>query len=195
MALTGTGDSRPELEGLQTTQTCHPSHQGRDRATVRAVSRVDDLLKLDQALLRINRISTGRVASRTRSERSGVMLSRPAISMLGTLQSSGPVRLSSLARLTGLEAPLISREIKELSDEGYVVRASDPTDGRAGIVELSSKGHDAWKRYRHAADDINAETFADWSAEDLRTLRVLLERAARDVVNGSAHVERADRAS
>jgi DNA-binding MarR family transcriptional regulator len=123
------------------------------------------------------------------------MLSRPAISILGTLQSSGPVRLSSLARLTGLEAPLISREIKELSDEGYVVRASDPTDGRAGIVELSSKGYDAWKRFRHAADGINAETFADWSAEDLRMLRVLLERAARDVVNGSAHVERADRAS
>jgi DNA-binding MarR family transcriptional regulator len=123
------------------------------------------------------------------------MLSRPAISILGTLQSSGPVRLSSLARLTGLEAPLISREIKELSDEGYVVRASDPTDGRAGIVELSAKGSDAWKRFRHAADDINAETFSDWSAEDLRMLRVLLERAARDVVNGSAHVERADRAS
>lgn len=159
------------------------------------MSRVDDLRKLDQALLRINRISTGRVASRARSGRSGVMLSRPAISILGTLQSSGPVRLSSLARLTGLEAPLISREIKELSDEGYVVRASDPTDGRAGIVELSSKGSDVWKRFRRAADDINAETFADWSAEDLRTLRVLLERAARDVVNGSAQVERADRAS
>jgi DNA-binding MarR family transcriptional regulator len=159
------------------------------------VSRVDDLRKLDQALSRINRISTGRVAARHRSERAGILLSRPAISILGALQSSGPVRLSSLARLTGLEAPLISREIKELGDGGYVFRTSDPTDGRAGIVELSPKGSDAWNRYRHAADDINAETFSEWSSEDLRTLRVLLERVARDVSKGSSTFQRASRAS
>ena len=123
------------------------------------------------------------------------MLSRPAISILGALHASGPVRLSSLARLTGLEAPLISREIKELGDGGYVFRSSDPTDGRAGIVELTPKGTDTWNRYRHAADDINAETFGDWSSEDLRTLRVLLERVARDVANGPARLERQSRAS
>jgi DNA-binding MarR family transcriptional regulator len=105
------------------------------------------------------------------------------------------VRLSSLAHLTGLEAPLISREIKELGDGGYVFRTSDPTDGRAGIVELSPKGSDAWNRYRHAADDINAETFSEWSSEDLRTLRVLLERVARDVSKGSSTFQRASRAS
>lgn len=105
------------------------------------------------------------------------------------------MRLSSLARLTGLEAPLISREIKELGDGGYVVRSSDPTDGRAGIVELSPKGSDAWNRYRHAADDINAETFSDWSSDDLRTLRVLLERVARDVAKGSSIFQRQSKAS
>ncbi len=166
-----------------------------DRATVRAVSRVDDLRKLDQALTRINRISTGRVAARTRSDRSGVMLSRPAISILGALHSSGPVRLSSLARLTGLEAPLISREVKELSDGGYVQRSSDPTDGRAGIVELSPRGIETWSRYRRAADDINAETFSQWSSEDLRALRVFLERVARDIAAGPQHLERQSRAS
>jgi len=159
------------------------------------VSRVDDLRKLDQALSRINRISTGRVSARHRSERAGFLLSRPAISILGALQSSGPVRLSSLARLTGLEAPLISREIKELGDGGYVVRSADPTDGRAGIVELSPKGSDAWNRYRHVADDINAETFSEWSSEDLRTLRVLLERVARDVSKGSSTFRRQSKAS
>jgi DNA-binding MarR family transcriptional regulator len=159
------------------------------------VSRVDDLRKLDQALSRINRISTGRVSSRNRSERSGVLLSRPAISILGALHASGPVRLSSLARLTGLEAPLISREIKDLGDGGYVFRSSDPTDGRAGIVELSPKGIDAWNRYRHAADDINGETFSEWSSDDLRTLRVLLERVARDVSKGSSTLRRQSQAS
>ena len=165
------------------------------RATVRSVSRVEELRKMDQALARINRISTGRTAARTRSERSGVMLSGPAISILGALQSSGPVRLSSLARLTGLEAPLISREIKELGDAGYVFRTPDPTDGRAGIVELTTKGIDAWKRYRLAADSINAETFTEWSTEDLHTLRTLLERAAHDVAKSPSRAERATRVS
>ncbi len=123
------------------------------------------------------------------------MLSRPALSILGALHASGPVRLSSLARLTGLEAPLISREIKELGDGGYVFRSSDPTDGRAGIVELSPKGADAWNRYRRAADDINAETFSEWSAEDLRTLRVLLERVARDISKSPSLLEQQSRAS
>lgn len=150
---------------------------------------------MDQAFSRLTRIASGRVAARTRAERSGVMLSGPAISILGALQSSGPVRLSSLARLTGLEAPLISREIRELCGAGYVVRSSDPTDGRAGIVELSAKGIDAWKRYRAAADAISAEAFAEWSTEDLHELRTLLERMVRDVVKVPQRVERAPRAS
>lgn len=156
---------------------------------------MDELRRMDQAFSRLTRIASGRVAARTRAERSGVMLSGPAISILGALQSSGPVRLSSLARLTGLEAPLISREIRELCGAGYVVRSSDPTDGRAGIVELSAKGVDAWKRYRAAADAISAEAFAEWSTEDLHELRTLLERMVRDVVKVPQRVERAPRAS
>ena len=46
------------------------------------------------------------------------------------------MRLSLLARLTDLEAPLISREIRDLVESGHVRRSADPTDGRAGIVEL-----------------------------------------------------------
>ena len=150
---------------------------------------------MDQAFSRLTRLASGRVAARTRAERSGVMLSGPAISIIGALQSSGPVRLSSLARLTGLEAPLISREIRELSEAGYVFRSSDPTDGRAGIVDLTAKGADAWKRYRAAADAISAEAVAEWSTDDLHTLRVLLERMARDVVKVPRRDARQSRAS
>lgn len=139
---------------------------------------------MEQALTRIARISSGRVAARHRSERSGVLLSRPAISILSTLRGSGPVRLSLLARLTDLEAPLISREIRDLVDEGYVRRSADPTDGRAGIVELTPKGRRAHQAYREATDEIIAETFSGWSAADLRDLRVHLERVAADFAEG-----------
>ncbi len=150
---------------------------------------------MEQALTRISRISTGRVAARYRSERSGVMLSRPAITILSTLRSSGPVRLSLLARLTDLEAPLISREIRELVKGGYVRRSADPTDGRAGIVDLEAKGRRAYQAYRDAADEIVTETFDAWTGSDLQDLRVLLERVVEDFARGPQRVDGATRAS
>lgn len=160
-----------------------------------AVSRLDDLRGIDQAIARITRVSTGRVAARHRAERSGVMLSRPSIAILSALKSAGAVRPSSLARLTDLEAPLISREIRDLCDGGYVRRSADPTDGRAGIVELTSKGHEAWQSHRAATDQITAETFAGWSAPELHELRLVLDRLSASISHGPDRIDRASRAS
>jgi DNA-binding MarR family transcriptional regulator len=159
------------------------------------VSRLDDLRRVELALSRIARVSNGRVAARYRAERSGVVLSRPAITILATLRSSGPVRLSLLARLTDLEAPLISREIRDLVESGHVRRSADPTDGRAGIVELTAKGRRAYQAYRDATDAIVAETFRDWSGTDLHELRLLLDRVAEDFARRPGRAERRDRAS
>lgn len=142
------------------------------------MSRLDDLRRVEEAIVRIGRISNGREAARIRAERAGLSLSRPAISILSSLRKAGPMRLSSLARLTDLEAPLISREIRELVEIGYVDRAADPTDGRAGIVALTSAGVEAHQAYRDSTDEIIAETFAGWSAPELRALRENLERVA-----------------
>jgi len=165
------------------------------RATLPGVSRLDDLRGVELAINRISRISNGRVAARHRSERSGVMLSRPAITILSTLRGSGPVRLSLLARLTDLEAPLISREIRELAEGGYVRRTADPTDGRAGIVDLTAKGRRAYQAYRDATDEIIAETFEAWSASDLHELRTLLDRVSEDFARGPGRALRDTRAS
>lgn len=122
----------------------------------------------------------GREAARIRAERSGVHLSRPSISILSTLRVSGPVRLQELSRRTDLEAPLISREVRDLIAAGLVRRTSDPTDGRAGIVELTPKGRRASEAYRAATDEIVAETFVNWSAADLRALAEHLQRVVAD---------------
>lgn len=144
------------------------------------VARRDDLRRVEQALSRISRISMGREAARNRAERSGVHLSRPSIAILSTLRVSGPVRLRELARRTDLEAPLISREVRDLLAAGLVRRTSDPTDGRAGIVELTPKGRRASEAYRAATDEIVAETFSRWSAAELRALAAQLERVVAD---------------
>jgi DNA-binding MarR family transcriptional regulator len=145
------------------------------------VARLDDLQRVEKAIVRIARIGAGRDAARNRAERSGVFLSRPAISIISALHASGPMRLSRLSDLTDLEAPLVSREIARLTAEGYVKRASDPTDGRASIVALTAKGRRAYASYRKATDDIVIEAFAGWRAGELRTLADYLERVVADV--------------
>jgi DNA-binding MarR family transcriptional regulator len=145
------------------------------------VARLDDLQRVEKAIVRISRIGASREAARNRAERSGVYLSRPAISLLATLHASGPVRLSRLSDLADLEAPLVSREIARLCEGGYVKRAGDPTDGRASIVELSAKGRKTFAAYREATDQIVVEAFTGWKAAEIRTLADYLERVVADV--------------
>lgn len=145
------------------------------------MARLDDLQRVERAIVRISRIGAGREAARNRAERSGVHLSRPAISLVSALHASGPVRLSRLSDLTDLEVPLVSREVARLCEGGYVKRAGDPTDGRATIVELSAKGRKAYTAYREATDQIVVEAFAGWRAAELRTLADYLERVVHDV--------------
>lgn len=144
------------------------------------MSRRGDLRRVEQALIRISRIGNGREAARIRSERTGIFLSRPSVSLLMALQASGPMRLTELSRRTDLEAPLISREVRDLAEGGLVKRAADRSDGRASIVTLSAKGRRTIERYLDGADAIVDETFRSWSAGDLRTLAELLERVAAD---------------
>jgi DNA-binding MarR family transcriptional regulator len=145
------------------------------------VARLDDLQRVEKAIVRIARIGNGREAARNRAQRSGVFLSRPAISIISALHASGPVRLSRLSDLTDLEAPLVSRETARLTDDGYVKRAADPTDGRATIVALTARGRRAYTSYRCATDEIIIEAFSGWKGGELRTLAEYLERVVTDV--------------
>src|SRR3954454_24929359 len=98
------------------------------------MARQDELRRIEHAILRISRIGTGRAAARIRSERSGVHLPRPAISVLSALNAGGPQRLSDLAERTDLELALVSREVRGLEADGYLRRSADPGDGRASIA-------------------------------------------------------------
>ena len=141
------------------------------------MERLEELRAINRALGRISRTTTGRVATRTRAERSGVEMSRPALAIVSALRSSGPVRLTSLARLVDLEPPLISREVRELYDAGVVERTSDPDDGRVSIVGLTPHGRDLVQRHRDAIDSMTLDAFEEWSMDDIRTFRELLDRA------------------
>jgi DNA-binding MarR family transcriptional regulator len=149
------------------------------------MSRQQDLRRIEDAIVRIQRISLGREAARRRSERAGVSVGRPAVSILGELHRNGPQRLSDLSRHTGLEAPLVSREVRALVADGLVTRVADPGDGRAAIVAMTEQGETTYVKYRKAVDDIIAETFRGWGMSELDQLASSLERVARDFASFS----------
>jgi DNA-binding MarR family transcriptional regulator len=109
-------------------------------------------------------------------------VSRPAIAILAVLARSSEMRVTELAKQTGLETTLISRELKQLENDGLAERRADELDGRAALISLSDSGRQAFTSYREVTDEIIAETFADWTAVELEQLAAMLERVLRDFV-------------
>lgn len=147
------------------------------------MSRQDDLRDIDFAFTRVGRIGRGRAATRLRAEVSGVDLTNAAVGVLGALHKGGPMRASALAEAADTEAPLVSRELRNLTAAGYVETRPDPNDGRGRIVSLTKKGRTTYERFRAGADRITAHAFRDWDDEEIAQLRAFMRRVVDDFSN------------
>jgi DNA-binding MarR family transcriptional regulator len=91
------------------------------------------------------------------------------------------MRVSDLAAKIDLDASTVSRQIKQLEDKGIVERATDPADGRASLVRLTSYGEEHMQatfrrrflRIKNAIDP--------WTDLDKSHLTSFLNRLARDL--------------
>jgi DNA-binding MarR family transcriptional regulator len=75
-------------------------------------------------------------------------------SVLHTVIRTGPVGLTDLAELEGLNPTLLSRTVGALADAGLLDRISDPVDRRAALVSATARGRrlaDKLRRERTAA--------------------------------------------
>jgi DNA-binding MarR family transcriptional regulator len=90
------------------------------------------------------------------------------------------MRASALAEAADTEAPLVSRELRHLTAEGYVTTKADPTDGRGRIVALTRKGRTTYERFRDGADRITAHAFRTWTDDDITQLRSIMLRVVED---------------
>jgi DNA-binding MarR family transcriptional regulator len=144
------------------------------------VARQDDLRDIDRAFSRVGRIGRGRAATRLRADVSGVDLTNAAAGILGALHAHGPLRATALAEAADTEAPLVSRELRNLTAHGYVTTEPDPNDGRGRIVALTRKGRSTYERFRDGADRITAHAFREWTDEEVAQLRELMARVVVD---------------
>jgi DNA-binding MarR family transcriptional regulator len=69
-------------------------------------------------------------------------LSLTAAATLGTLDRSGPCRLTELAAREGVTQPAMTQLIARMAEQGLVERVADPQDGRVVHVQLTGAGRE-----------------------------------------------------
>ncbi|MDN0201312.1 MarR family transcriptional regulator [Streptomyces sp. S.PNR 29] len=72
-------------------------------------------------------------------------LSFTTLSVLDTLTSRGPTRLTELARTEQISQPGLTQLVTRLEHDGLVERRPDPTDGRATLVRITEAGRQVGK--------------------------------------------------
>jgi DNA-binding MarR family transcriptional regulator len=71
---------------------------------------------------------------------SSTALSPTQVSALASVDEFGPLRISGLAALESVGAPVATRTVASLEELNLLKRTDDPEDKRASLVELSDHG-------------------------------------------------------
>jgi DNA-binding MarR family transcriptional regulator len=110
-----------------------------------------------------------RTARRLRQE-AGTDLGPTLIAALGTVDRSGPITPSELAKLERVKRPTATRMVARLEAEGLVDRAPDPVDGRSHLISVTRAGRELLLRLRRRKTAYLARHLRDLDDEQLATL-------------------------
>ena len=107
-------------------------------------------------------------------------LERPAFVLLSRIAVDGPYRLSALAAEVSLDLSTVSRQVAALEGAGLVRRATDPSDKRASLVEVTGLGQEVFAENRDRWLAIWEDLLADWTPSQRQQFAELFTR-----LNGS----------
>jgi DNA-binding MarR family transcriptional regulator len=116
------------------------------------------------------------VGRRMRQRQPGDEIDFSAFPILKLLSHQGPMRLSALAAVLGLDASTVSRHARQLEDRGLLERTGDPDDGRASRVTVSAQGSACLAHAFAKRREALGRALEGWTDEERETLRVLLHR-------------------
>ena len=87
-----------------------------------------------------------------------------------------PLSVNDLAQKANLNKGQASRAAQSLVDQGLVVKAASPTDGRGVVLTLTPKGRKAWQRTMQVVGQRNQDIFGVLSAAERDQLSDLFDR-------------------
>jgi DNA-binding MarR family transcriptional regulator len=129
------------------------------------------------------RLAVNRMARRLRQEAPSD-LGPASIAALATIERSGPLTPSELARIEGIRRPTATRVLARLAEADLVRRTADPTDGRCSIVQIAPEGRRALRRLRKRKTAYLARTMRELPDDDVTTLARAAEILERVLEEG-----------
>lgn len=112
----------------------------------------------------------------------GIPLDRASYTLLKRMKESGPLRLSDLADLLGVDLSTASRQVHHLRQAGLVERAPVEEDRRASLLTVTDVGAEMVTRILQARRAVIEQMLAGWSPEERSELARVLGHLADDIV-------------
>lgn len=140
--------------------------------------------EVNDAITVVARFANSRQLAAVHSARSGVDLPLSAVAMLRQLEPGEPLRLSELARRLQVALPPLSRQVRNLIDGGFLVRAEDGRDARASLLAITPLGRDALTRFATANSALLDKALSGWSDPELQALADQMHRLIGDLRRG-----------
>jgi DNA-binding MarR family transcriptional regulator len=120
------------------------------------------------------RIALARIARLVDRQVSGDGMTRTQLSVLGTIARLGPLGISEVADIEGLNPTMLSRVLGKLEASGLVVRSAAEADRRAVQVQTTPTGRSLHQRLRRQRRQLLAERLAGLPAEQADQLLAAL---------------------
>ena len=137
----------------------------------------------DETIIRLRRVIL-RLARQLNAASVGEGLTPTQASVLGIVTHRGPLGLTELTEIEGLNPTMLSRVVGKLDSFGLIRRLRDPDDFRAARVEVTAEGRQAYQRIAAQRAAILSERVADMPPEQADALVVALpalEHLAEDL--------------
>lgn len=123
---------------------------------------------------------------RARRQRKGAS----TLSLLQVIDDHEPIRPSDIAELQQVHPSLVTRQVRELEDAGYVELSADPADGRSYLVSLTPAGSQELRRLLEFGLRRFALFVKNWEPDQVRTLTELLQKLQTSMATVSSREQR-----
>ena len=154
--------------------------------TVKGMQSTEPIAALQRAWIDLTRRAhLPSIEERLRRD-AGTGLALPAFAALARLDDQGPLQISELASLGGVDISTMSRTLRHLCDDGYVQRERGE-DLRCVVMQITQKGRETVGRLQTASQQMLAHILSEWTDADRAELTRLLTRLADDFTRYADH--------
>ncbi len=139
----------------------------------------DPTSDIAEALRELQRLRASRKVHTALVDATGVDLSQQAVQVLMALDDTLPV--AQLAQAARMDVGAVSRQLRTLEADGYVVKRPGPDTASVVLVSRTAKGRSVAGRIAEVRNAHLVRALADWNRRDRETLAALLQRLVGDL--------------